>query len=751
MAEHASPPDPDDELVSFSPEDDTTTGSGCGAAWRVLVVDDDEDVHSATAYAVANLLIQGHPLELLHARSAAEARALLTRERDVAVILLDVVMEEGDAGLKLVRVIRKELGLTDTRIILRTGQPGYAPEMEAVRDYDINDYKTKSELTQVKLFTALTAAIRSYEQIRTINSSRRGLDQIVRASSQLMALRGLQSFASGVITQITGLLGLPPESLVCVEAGDAGEPVVVAAAGRYQTLVDGRLSSIPHARVRGLLAQALVEHQSIYTDAASVVFVSSASGRNMVAYLDTPEPVSALDRKLLEVFCSNIAAGLDNVALFDQLNDYAYCDGLTALPNRRGFLKQVEERLAELNPVVRRRQVLALVDVDHFGETNHAFGHRYGDHLIQAVAARLRTAADPGVVVGRIAGDVFGVFGDAKHVDHKRLLGIFQLPFRVEGDDLPLSASVGLVRLGEVDASASDALKDASIALKGVKARQRGRYEYFTRAMDEEIRERVQLLQALRTGFAAGELSVVYQPQVDLVTGRPVGAEALLRWRTGDGEQISPVRFIPLAEQSGLIVSLGEWVLRSACEQLADWSRHGIQDIKIGVNVSVSQLRDHSFLEVLRRTVHGAGVDPHRIDLEITESIAMDGADVMLSMLAEIKRMGFSISVDDFGTGYSSLSQLQRLAVNRLKIDKTFVDEITATHHGGRIAETIVQLGRHLGLVVVAEGVETERQAEVLRVLGCHEAQGYLYARPMPPQELLRWLLSSGAADAPEH
>jgi len=737
----------DEDILDFSEEEDLPAIKQRNSVWRVLIVDDDADVHSATTFALSNLDVHHRPLEFLHAYSAAEAKRILPNESDIAAILLDVVMEEEDSGLKLVRVIREELGLTEVRIILRTGQPGYAPEIDAVREYDINDYKTKSELTRTKLFTTITAAVRSYEQIRSINISRRGLDIIIRASSELMALHGLQSFASGVITQITGLLGLPPESLVCAQSmapeGDKQNLMVIAAAGRYEPLLNCPIETIKDAKIRNSLIRCMQERRNFYEEDATVLYFSGRTGRNMATYLDTQHALDAVDRQLLDVFCSNIVVGLDNVAMFSQLHDFAFFDPLTALPNRRCLLDLIEERLASKGDAERGTMLLALLDIDHFGETNDALGHQFGDQLLKAVAARLTTNLGKDVAVARLGADVFGVFGNMTEADPERLIDIFKTPFRIEKEDLPVTVSIGLLRISDAEGSTSDSfIKDASIALKRAKTKYRGHFYYFTRDMGVDIRERVNLLHGLRSAFEFDRLFQVYQPQVLLADGRPTGAEALLRWRTEDGKFVPPDRFIPMAESSGMIISIGEWVLRTALHELMRLRKHGFTDFVMAVNVSVCQFRDPGFLAMLHRAMNDTGADPANVELEITESIAMEGSEFMIKTLNEIKHLGFSISVDDFGTGYSSLSHLQKLNVDRLKIDKAFVDEIIDSERGSSIAQMVVNLGRNLDLNIIAEGVEDERQAVILRNMGCHEAQGYFYGRPMPADQHMEWLKS---------
>jgi diguanylate cyclase (GGDEF)-like protein len=709
-------------------------------AWRIFIIDDDEDVHSATTFALSNLEMQHRPLEFVHAYSAVQAREMLWVETEIAVILLDVVMEQDDAGLQLVHYIREVLKMADVRIILRTGQPGYAPEIDAIRDFDINDYKTKSELTRIKLFTTVTAAIRSYEQIRAISASRRGLDLIVRASTELMALHGLQNFAAGVITQIAGLLSLKPEGLICVQEnyGDRKEElIVIAGGGNYQELVNQPVSHLHDQRIADALTRTMAEKRHSYAEDFTTLYFVGKAGRDFAAFLDTHNALSEIDQRLLEVFCSNISVGLDNVVLVSHLHDFAFYDQLSKLPNRTRLIEILDDALASPDM---GDATLSLVDIDHFAETNDALGHQFGDMLLLAVADRLQSRLGPQLTVARVGGDIFAVLGDGVQVNPELILALFATPFSIDGQGVQLSATIGLVRLSEYEGSGADALKDADIALKRAKLQQRAGHFYFSRSMGVEIRERVRLMHALRTGFEKGHLFVVYQPQIDFATRQPVGAEALLRWQTEDGKFISPDRFIPIAEYSGLIIALGEWVLRTACHELVNLRRMGYTNFTMSINVSQAQFRHPYFLDMLRTAIEETKVPPDFIELEITESMAMEKPDLLIKMLGQIKQTGVSIAIDDFGTGFSSLSYLQRLQIDRLKIDRSFVTEITGSTRGSSIAEMIISLGRNLGLTVIAEGVEDERQAQILTGLGCPQAQGFLFGRPMTAPLLAEWL-----------
>ncbi|KFI07752.1 EAL domain-containing protein [Massilia sp. BSC265] len=744
-----------DDLI-FADEADLSLPSPirtAGAAtWRILVVDDDADVHSTTSFALKNVEMQGRPLEFLHAYSAREARAILEQQPDIAVVLLDVVMERPDAGLQLVRQIREELGLIEVRIILRTGQPGYAPEIEAIRGYDINDYRTKSELTRTKLYTAVAAAVRSYQQLRALDASRSGLEQIVSAGAQLMALHGVRDVAQGVLRQAAALLGLAPAGVLCVRESGQGRPDilhVVAAAGEHARLEGRELSPQRYPRLADVAARTLGARAGLEADGWLSLHFPGKAGRDFVACIPFEGQVGDIERRLLDVFASVVAVGLDNVELVTHLHQAAFRDQLTGLPNRTRLVELLDALLAGPQ---RDAATLALVDLDHFAETNDALGHHFGDLLLVAVGKRLKSRLkdDKGrqLEVARIGGDIFCVLGDAGAVQPAAIQALFRVPFHIDGQDVQVSATLGLVRLGEHDGSGADALKDADIALKRAKSQQRAGHFYFSRSMGIEIRERVRMMHALRSGFQRGELFLAYQPQVDLATNRPFGAEALLRWRLEDGRLVGPDRFIPIAEYSGLIVDIGEWVLRQALAELVRLRAVGYLGFTMSVNVSQVQFRHPQFVDMLRRALDATGAPPEFVELEITESMAMEEPALLIEKLAQVKRTGVSIAIDDFGTGFSSLSHLQRLQVDRLKIDRTFVTEITGSARGSSIAEMVIQLGRNLDLSVIAEGVEDERQAHILRTLGCPLAQGFLFSRPLSPEALIAWLGNQALIEA---
>lgn len=730
-------PADDDEVLVFQSNEDGTTVTGLDALyWNILIVDDDLDIHKVTTLAFCDTLILGRRLAFSHAYTAQQAREKLQSTNHLAVVLLDVVMEEADTGLRLVKEIRESMQMSEVRIILRTGQPGYAPEIETIRDLDINDYKTKSELNRTRLYASVTSAVRSFDQISRLNAGSRGLDLIIQGSAELIRIPHLKDFASSALVQVASLLGVAPSGLVCASDGAASDFTVLAAEGVFKSCLNRPLSGLADVQVKNALLKTMQQRSNSFGANGITVFAGT-SRMSLGIFLDTVVKAGEIDEKLLNVLSSNLSVCLDNVVMFSRLQKQAYFDSMVALPNRAHFLEEIDRCVASS---ANRDEVIAIVDVDGFAEVNDALGHRYGDLLLQAVAVRLRAGLPADIFVARVAGDVFGLFGKAAFIDPAQIVQLFQKPLTVGEDKHTVSVTIGLAMLNEVDGDAGDAFKSASIALKRAQTLNRGSFAYFSRTLGSETRDRVRLLRNLRSALDSEHLFLYYQPQVSLQDGRAVGVEALMRWRSPGGEFVAPDTFIPLAERSGLIVPIGEWVLRTACAQARQLQEAGYPRLRMAINVSSLQFRHADFLTVLDKALLDTAVDPTTIELEITESVAMLEADFVVNLINEIKARQVLLAIDDFGTGFSSLSYLQRLKIDRLKIDRSFVTQLTQKDVGKSIALTVTHLAKNLGLEVIAEGVEHPEQAIRLRAMGCDEAQGYFFARPLAVQALTDWL-----------
>ncbi|EXI70728.1 MAG: Bacteriophytochrome cph2 [Candidatus Accumulibacter sp. SK-11] len=732
-----------DDMVFIDDERQPVEEPDEARPWLVLVADDDDGVHEVTRFALGTMSILGRPLALLHARSGAEALVVLRQQPDIAVILLDVVMESDDAGLQLVDAIRSDQSLANTRIILRTGQPGHAPETETISRYDINDYKTKAELSESRLFASLTMAIRSYDQLQRLDAHRRGLEMIVTASNQLNAKPGVRAFAEGLITQIAALVGVSADGLVCACAEKPGQTTdgceyqVIAAAGQFAPLIHHRLSEIDDKRIAFALREALTSRASHVDRLSATLFFAKADDEGFAAYIASAQPIPPIDQKLLEVFCSNIALCAKNVDLVAELRRDAFVDRQLGMPNRNALIVELNRR-AQVAPY--GDGVLAIVDVDQFATINDILGQHYGDLVLKATAARLRERFVHPALVARLAGDAFAIVGQRAELNPESIGNCFAGPFALMGIQQPLSVSAGVVYLNGGFRPGAEYLADAYLALKRAKASGLAQIVTYTADLASEVRSRARLLDDLRRAFEGERLFLVYQPQIDLGSNRVVGVEALLRWRLADGTMIPPATFIPIAEQSGLIIDLGRWLLREAMQALHRLRAAAAPELRMAVNVSAMELRRPDFADGVLRTLSEAGIPANALEIEITESLAVGTGETSIQSLATLRAGGTTVAIDDFGTGYSSLAYLERLPADRLKIDRSLVDALQHGDRAARIPRTIIALGRELGLRVVAEGVEHQSVATAASLLGCHEAQGYHFARPMPEAELVAWL-----------
>jgi diguanylate cyclase (GGDEF)-like protein len=737
-----NPDDYDNDELLFLPEDTENEELPTKGVWNVLVVDDDEEIHSVTRLALSGLIVNDKTLHFIHAYSGAEALEIIAEMgASLAIILLDVVMESDDAGLLVARTMREEMHLVEPRIILRTGQPGYAPEEQVIKDYDINDYKTKTELTRSKLVTTIISSLRSYQQILAVNQSRSGLQKIIVSAANLMEEHSVKSFCEGVITQISALIGLDAGGVLCAKAGSVLDKeddgvYVLGAAGEFASYINEKLESVHNRLIVDSVSLCLMQKQHIFEGEYSVLYLKS-SGHEAAVYLHIGNEISELNKQLLEVFLSSISIGYENVNLFHQLRITAFQDGLTKLANRNAFINILDEcgKAGDQE----HTNVVALVDINHFADINDGLGQDAGNSALLAVTQRLKDTYVDKVQMGRIGGDVFGLVGPEFFINPQTLNELFYAPFKADEHTLPLDASFGFCRLGEKSQTGIDILKQSNIALNRAKKNLKTNFEYYAPEMGQQTTWRLEMIRQLTIDFAAKKLQLWYQPQIDLVTEDIVGMEALLRWPTDDGGFISPAVFVPLAEYSGQIIAIGAWVLEEACSKLKDLNNKGFGNLRMAVNISMPQFRDPNFIGNVKRIITEHGIRPEMIELEITESVVMDEPQMVIDALQELKAFGVKVAIDDFGTGFSSMSYLQQLPLDRLKIDRSFVNEITPGK-SAFIVETIVTLGNKLGLSTIAEGIEKREQASYMLKLGCDEAQGYLFAKPVAYDQLLTFL-----------
>ncbi|MHB1138251.1 MAG: putative bifunctional diguanylate cyclase/phosphodiesterase, partial [Microthrixaceae bacterium] len=426
-------------------------------------------------------------------------------------------------------------------------------------------------------------------------------------------------------------------------------------------------------------------------------------------------------------------------------------DRLTGLPNRMLFLDLLERSTSTLAEGA--SLAVLFFDLDRFKVVNDSLGHAAGDQLLVRLADRLRSALRPGDVLARLGGDEFTVL--ISDVDEVGALGVadrlqasLHVPVDVDGREFLMSASIGVV-VTDVAADSNDLLRWADAAMYRAKDMGRNRIAMFDEALRAEVTERLERDQLLRTALDRGELEVWYQPEVHLATGSIIGAEALVRWCHPKHGLLAAGEFVPLAEENGMIIPIGHWVMDTACAQANRWLADGVVDehFVLRVNLSARQLELPTLVAEVAALLERSGLPPRHLCLEITETALMRDVDMALRVLNELHQVGVSLAVDDFGTGYSSLSFLKRFPLDVLKIDRSFVDGLPDDHDDVAIVSTILQLAASLGLSTTAEGVETEEQHRALVQLGCPTAQGYLFARPLPVDEFEQ-LVAAEAAPA---
>ena len=437
----------------------------------------------------------------------------------------------------------------------------------------------------------------------------------------------------------------------------------------------------------------------------------------------------------------------------EQVQFLAFYDGLTGLPNRA----LLRDRLASALASARRRNekvALLFLDLDRFKVVNDSLGHSCGDLLLQEVAGRLRNSTREHDTVARLGGDEFIIsISSIKEVPDaaiaaERIMDAMAAEFVIQGHRLSVQCSIGISLYPEHGTDSETLVKNADAAMYCAKESGRNAFRFFTEHMNAQVMERLTIEHNLRIALDKKELFLVYQPQTEVTTGKIIGVEALLRWQHPELGLVPPDRFIRVAENSGLILPIGEWVLRTACSQARRWQNQGLTPIPVAVNVSAVQFRQEGFRTLVKRVLQETGLPPQFLELELTESLLLSNADLTFPALQELKEMGVKLAIDDFGTGYSSLSYLRQFPVNRLKIDRSFIRDVAVNPDDAAITSAIISLGKSLNLKVIAEGVENEAQMSFLRAHQCDEIQGYYFSKPLTADQIQN-KLSRAAAHMP--
>lgn len=437
----------------------------------------------------------------------------------------------------------------------------------------------------------------------------------------------------------------------------------------------------------------------------------------------------------------------------DKIHKLAYYDNLTGLPNRTFFLEKLEDAIRQKVVEEEHRLAIFAIDLDHFKDINDTMGHEFGDKLLEAIGKRLVKALPPGSLVSRASADEFTAMvalssdtpDTAELAD--RVFSAMSEPVSILQERFQIRVSVGIAHCPDDGMEARQIMKNADIALNRAKEEGRDTVRYYSEDFDLAVQQRFQMLRDLRNALDDNQLRLHFHPQFDLRTGQLIGAEALLRWWCPDnskegGHFISPADFIPVAEQSGLIVPIGEWVLKTACKLNKAWQDKGLPPFRMAVNISGVQFHRADIVRLTADALKESGLDPKWLELEITESVFMENMQTAIDILNQLHKLGVELAVDDFGTGYSSLSYLRQFPIDRLKIDQSFIRNALVNNDDRMIAKTIITLGHSLNLKVIAEGVETVDHEDFLREEGCDEVQGFKYTKPLPQDQFREYVIN---------
>ncbi|MBT1445871.1 GGDEF domain-containing response regulator [Shewanella sp. JM162201] len=710
---------------------------GCdNGSWLIGIVDDEASVHDVTRLALKNLVIYDRPLEFVSAYSAREGFELIKAHPDMAIVLLDVVMESDDAGFLLVDRIRNELKNNHLQIVLRTGQPGYSPEEEVMLRYEINSYKTKSELTRGRLFAVVAAGIRAYQHLAAIARSREGLRAVIKAAADLFQERSVHDFAGGVLEQINALFHIEADSLFCVSQRPSDAPLalpksadeffVVATSDKFQQLRGMGLDQI-HGDMRevALVHATLAAQTHLFQEQTSCLYLSTPSGWRGVIVADNAQNLAHADHELLQMFCLNVALGLENAKFFTHLNRAAYVDELTGLNSRLGLTEQAQVLCAKGETGA---GTLYLLDIDDFHQVTDSMGFDYGNALLGDVAALLRRTFGDKARCARLHSDVFAILLPGSTMPAKDLAVQLTSALATCKDKIRFSITLGASQYERLErCDMSELISQAEAALRYAKAHRRGAGEDYSHGYQRALLDNVSIISDLRNALENNELFLMLQPKVEVQSGNLIGYEALVRWQHPQKGLIPPGDFMPQVEKSGLYYEFDLYIARAYCDIRRQYPA---LTLPVSINISANSLQYGSFVTELAAVFEQAGIAFDEVELEVTESVLIQ-SDEAISHLKKLHQLGFVICLDDFGVGFSSLSYLLNLPVQIIKVDRAFVASLDQSPDAVAVLNCVLRLGDELGKRIIVEGVETEAQLDLLAALGVRYVQGYYYYRPL--------------------
>jgi diguanylate cyclase (GGDEF)-like protein/PAS domain S-box-containing protein len=677
---------------------------------RILVIDDDEVDRTAVKRTLKSAGLNVHIVEACNGLSGIA----LNQEHSFDCIFLDYKLP-GEDGLTVLSEIRKTDSITPVIMLTGYGNECLAVDMMKA---GATDYLAKSNMSAENLSHVLLSAVRiskAEQQIAVTEEKLRLAGKALESTSEGIIITDAEGRIETVNSAFYSITGYSPEEVI-------GQNPKILKSGLHEVDFYRKLweSLKQEGHWQGEIWNRR-KNGELYPEWLSISSVKSEQNKttNYVAIF-----TDITDRKLSE----------------KRLNRLAHYDALTGLPNRLLFLDRMNQAF---NHAHRRNQLVPILflDLDRFKIINDTLGHSTGDLLLKEVAKRLSGSVKEWDTVSRFSGDKFVILlediGRIEAVNQiaRKILNRLSKAFNIKNQELYISASIGISIYPNDGEDPDTLINNAEVAMYRAKEKGKNNFQMYAPVMNSTAFQRLVMENSLRKAVDKNELLLHYQPQIEVKTGRIVGVEALIRWQHQEMGLVYPGQFISLAEETGLIVPIGEWVLYNACLQNKKWQEAGIEPISISVNLSVRQFKDQSLFDSIQHVINETGLNPRLLDIEITETAAMHDAEYSISILEKLKDMGISISIDDFGTGYSSLNYLKQLPLDTLKIDKSFVHDIVVNEDDNAIVSAIIAMAHKLRLGVVAEGVETQIQFNFLQSLECDRMQGYLFSRPLPAEE----------------
>ena len=731
-------------VMDFLAPSHTEVKKSTKAPWKILIVDDDPDVHEVTKIAVAGCVFEDRAFELVHALSAQEARQILSESDDIAVALVDVVMESDTAGLGLVRWIRSELGNHFTRLILRTGQPGYAPQTDVIMKFDIDGYTEKAELSRTKLITAIVTALRGYKLVMSLETNRQKLQQLNAHFAAIVEKNALSEFAAAVLKHFDDLVGQPVDCLLCglealPEYGkiDRSKIRVLAASGDFEDKIDLPVELVGDDAIRNSINECIESHETCSTSQGVALPLVTRNGMAGALYLGMTE--AALEElvgpEVVKLFVSNVALGYEKTGLLEHIRNLAYVDRVTGLSTFSGFIESFQRNSSQHASLL-----VVHSEIQRFGVIVDGIGDEKASAVLRRTGHRLSQTFPDALTIARKEKDEFLILlkgGEENKVQDvvARVEEAFQDAIAIDDNQISLRLRLGFATRDNENQGAEETIRFASIALNDVRQKGLTNHAVFHPLMQEAAFERLRLASLLTGSSNQTEFSVHYQPIMKAKDESIASFEALMRFKTPGGSYLNTARMIEAAEASGLISEIGAWMFKSAFSEFVQMQ--GLSEsARLNVNLSPRQVQSNRIYKDIEEAVTAANLPLNRLVFEVTEGLFISNDQVTVSLLSWLRSKGAKVVIDDFGTGYSSFSYLRKLPVDGIKIDRSFIMNMDQDSDALAVVKSIIAVAQALDLSITAEGVETETQKNIMQDLRCDYLQGYHYAKPLSSAEI---------------